>query len=112
MNVLPDDEKTVESIRMWQQLMQDIHPVVEKELIKLALVLFLDAKSCRIDIKLPEYVNIYMQPYTGFKYYYYKYIRQYNKSHEEWAKKLLKAVYFWMPCDRNGHRPKIQLFWE
>lgn len=110
MNAQLDD--SVENIRMWQQLMQDIHPVVQKELIKLALVLFLDASGCRIEIKLPEYVKIYLKPYSGLKYYYLKYIKKYNKHHQDWARRLLKTVHFWMPCDRNGLRPKIELFWE
>lgn len=106
------DNKTVESIKMWQQLMQDVHPVVEKELIKLALVLFQDAKSCSIVVSLPSEVKVYLEEYTGLKKYYNKYVKRYNKLHQDAAKKLATSVNFWMPCDRHGVRPRIEVFWQ
>lgn len=109
--MLPNTE-SAESIKMWQQLMQDVHPLVEKQLVKLALVMFTDAKACEIEIKLPEVVNIYMQPYDGFKGFYNKYIKRANKNHVDNAKSLAQTFQFWMPCDKQGKRPKIVVYWK
>lgn len=106
------DPQTTESIRMWQQLMQDIHPVVEQQLIKLALVLFEDAKGCEIEIKLPEKVNIYLEPYGGFKGLYNKYFVKSSKNHIKHAKALAQTFQFWMPCSKEGKRPVIEVFWR
>ncbi len=107
-----DDPQTTESIKMWQQLMQDIHPVVEKQLVKLALVMFKDAKGCEIEIKLPEKVSIYLEPYGGFKYLYNKYIMRSYKNHLMYAKALAQTFQFWMPCNSEGKRPIIEVFWR
>jgi hypothetical protein len=106
------EDKTIESIKLWQLMMHDIHPVVEKELIKLALVLFVDAKSCQIDVKLPEIVAIHLKPYSGVKRLYNRYIKRYNKKHSESAKKLIQYTYFWLPADKTGIKPKIEVFFE
>ncbi len=106
------EEKTIESIKMWQQMMADIHPVVEKELVKLALVLFMDAQACTIEVKLPESVQIHLKPYTGIKKLYNKYIKKYDKIHMDSAKKLIQYTYFWVPSDKSGLKPKIEIFWQ
>lgn len=106
------DEVNIQSIKTWQILLNDIHPVVEKELIRLALVYFTDAKKCRIEIQLPTSVKVYLTQYSGLRGLYYKYIKNMNKLHSENAKKLVKSILFWLPPNKNGIKPKIEVFVE
>lgn len=107
------DTQSIEAIKDWQKLMYTVHPSVEQELIKLALVLFIDAKGCEIEIDLPnKKVNVYLEPYTGFKYLYNKYYLRLNKLHLDRAKRLAQTFQFWMPCSKDGSRPVIEIFWR
>lgn len=107
------ETQTTQGIKDWQQLMQSIHPLVEGELIRLALVLFVDAKGCEIEIDLPKKkVNIYLEPYGGFKGFYNKYILRLGKLHLKHAHRLAQTFQFWMPCDKEGKRPTIEIFWR
>ncbi len=102
----------VTQIKMWQQMMQMIHPLVEKELTQLALVLFRDAQKCNIEIALPDSVKVYLVEYPGFKKYVNRYIKRFPKYHVASAKQLAAGVDFWMPRNKHGIKPKIEIYWS
>jgi len=104
--------ETAENIKMWQKLMQEIHPIAQQQLIKLALVLFVDAQKCEIEIQLPEVVNVYLKGYPGIKGLYHKYIKKTYKKHKDNAKTLAETFQFWLPCGQTGKRPKIVVYWQ
>ncbi len=111
--IMNEDEKRIEAIKKYQHLFETIHPLVEKELIRLALCLFRDAKSCRIEVMLPEDVKVYLRRYTGLKSFVNKWIKQYDAYHPKAAQTLVKGIEFWLPHDKKtGKKPRISVFWE
>ena len=109
---MTENNEEVTQIKMWQQMLQTIHPVVEKELVQLALVLFRDAEKCNLEISLPDLVKVTLVEYSGFKKYVNKYIKRYPKHHQESAKQLALGVDFWMPRNKHGIKPKIEIYWS
>ncbi len=108
-----DDEQRIEAIKKYQLLLETIHPLVEKELVRLALCLFRDARSCRIEVMLPDDVKVYMRPYTGFRAFVNKWIKHYDTYHPKAARDLVKGIEFWLPHDKKtGKKPRISVFWE
>ncbi len=109
---MTEQNEEVQQIKMWQHMMQSIHPVVEKELVQLALVLFRDAQKCNLEINLPDLVKVTLVEYPGVKKYVNRYIKRYPKHHKESAKQLALGVDFWMPRNKYGIKPKIEIYWS
>ncbi len=107
------NEQEIMQIKQYQMLFGMLHPVVEQELIKMALCLFMDASGCTIDVKLPELVRVSLKPYGGFRGFVNKYVKRYDKKHKECANNLLKGLLYWLPVDQKTKKiPKIEIMWE